>query len=64
MTEMVELDLRNTKITDPGLQSLVTCGKLQVLHVGNTAISAQGARELKKSLPATYMPPYTGGESP
>jgi hypothetical protein len=59
MAKLNELDLRWTQVTDSGLMHLTELTKLQLLHVGETQVTAAGAKELKRALPACFMPPYT-----
>lgn len=51
LTEMIGLDLSYTMITDAGLAALADLKKLQSLLVNDSAVTKEGAEQLKKRLP-------------
>ena len=51
-TEIVGLNLDDTKITDEALEKLVSLDKLRWLGLARTGVSSDGVSSLKKTLPA------------
>ncbi len=58
MSELQELDIRNTPVADAGLVHLAGLTRLQVLHVAGTKVTIAGAKLLKQSLPVCFIPPF------
>jgi hypothetical protein len=55
LTELVELSLFKTKITDAGLEHLTGLKKLKEVELNETKVSKAGVEKLKKALPDAYI---------
>ncbi|HTV47982.1 MAG TPA: hypothetical protein VMG59_06020 [Phycisphaerae bacterium] len=51
MTQLQQLGLDSTKVTDVGLQELYGLKELRVLNLWRTKVTAVGIAELKQKLP-------------
>ena len=51
LSNLLSLDLRDTKVTSAGLGHLVALTNLQSLNLGNTAVSEEGFEQLQHALP-------------
>jgi len=58
------LDLSGTRGDDEGLMNLKDLSTMQILHVGETPVTEQGARAIKQHMPICFIPPYAPGRSP
>jgi hypothetical protein len=55
LTNLDELDLRNTQITDAGLANLKGLAKLHRLCLGGSQVTDAGVKELQRALPNTII---------
>ena len=56
MTQLVELDLQRTRVTDAGMEHLKHLPELRGLHLEGTAVTAAGADNLRSVLPHLIIP--------
>ncbi len=51
LTELIQLDLKGTNVSDASLECLKGFNRLGVLHVEKSRMSEEGVTKLKQSLP-------------